>query len=142
LGRWSNALATAGQSPDLTASERSVRKDALVAYLEDVEAATSRLVRRLKRAGTPDVDDGEKVAATYRKGLTQARDGFADALDLADDVSTRSAARFDESAAEVTAMVSESANAVHDTFASASEKYDIPELRTAFANEPTCTGLI
>jgi len=141
LGRWSENLADARQAADLDAPDLADRKDALVVYLEAVTDATKRLVRQLKDAGAPDVDDGKEVAGTFRKGLEQARAGFADALALARDLRTRNPKRFRAAVADIGDRVAGGADAVERTFDVADRKYDDEKLDVAFANEPACAGI-
>ncbi len=141
LDDWAESLAGAQDDPDLSATDLADRKDALVGYLEEVTDATSTLLRRLKKAGTPDVDDGKAVAGTFRKGFTQARDTFADAADQAAGLAIDDEAQFEEDVTDLRDAINEGAEAISETFDDADQKYEVQELDDAFDEEPACSGI-
>jgi hypothetical protein len=141
IGRWSADLAEAKAIADLDAPELAVQKEELVGYLGEVTAATRRLLRQLKRTGSPGIDDGDQVASTFRRSLVQARDGFADALDRAEDLDADRPRAFAREREEIGARVAEGAAAVARTFATADQRYDDEALEAAFANAPSCAGV-
>jgi len=141
ISRWSTDLAEAQATADLNADDLVIQKEALVGYLEDVTSATRRLLRQLKRAGAPDIEDGAQVAMTFRKSLVQARNGFTDALDHAEDLDAGRPNAFAREREEIGARVAEGAAAVARTFATADQRYDDEALEAAFANAPSCAGV-
>jgi hypothetical protein len=141
IGRWSLALAGAHGEADLDAPQLDVQKAELVGYLEDVTDATRRLLRRLKNAGAPDIDDGAEVARTFRRSLVQARDGFLEAFEQAEDLDTTRPRAFAQEREAVAARVAEGAAAVARTFVNADERYDDEALEAAFASAPSCAGV-
>jgi hypothetical protein len=138
LGDWEDALADARANQDPEATKPDELKETVVAYLDEVTEATNTLLSDLKKAGTPDVDNGKAVARVFRKGFRQARDTFADAANAAEDLDTDDQAQFDEEVAEIVTAIEEGATEIGATFDEADSEYDVPELDEAFEAEPAC----
>ena len=81
------------------------------------------------------------MARTFRKSLVQARDGFTDALEQAEDLDGDRPKTFAGEREEIGARVAEGAAAVARTFATADQRYDDEALEAAFANAPSCAGV-
>jgi len=135
--KWVKSICTSlgDWAEDLTAAQEDV------AYLDEVTDATATLLKRLKKAGTPDVEDGKGVAGAFRKGFTQARDTFADAADDAESLDTDDTSQFEEDVADIQDAIRSGAEDISATFDEADEKYDVPELDDAFTSEPSCSGV-
>ena len=140
LGKWEDALAAARANQDPDATEPEDRKEAVVDYLDEVTDATSTLLADLKKAGTPDVDNGKAVAKAFRKGFGQARATFVDASDAAERLETDDPAQFDDDVADIVSAIETGAGEIGETFDEADSKYDVPELDQAFEAEPACAG--
>ncbi len=141
LGDWAEDLAAAQEGVDRSESDLDQQKEDLVAYLDEVTDATHALLKRLKKAGTPDVEDGKGVIGAFRKGFTQARDTFADAADDAESLDTEDASQFEEDVVDIQDAIAGGADDIGATFDEADEKYDVPELDDAFEAEPSCSGV-
>jgi hypothetical protein len=141
LGDWADDLTAAQEDVDQSETDLDRKQDDLVAYLEEVTDATNALVKRLKKAGTPDVEDGKGVAKAFRRGFTQARDTFADAAEDAADLETGDRAQFEDDVLEIQDAIRAGADDIAATFDEADEKYDVPELDEAFDDEPSCSGV-
>jgi hypothetical protein len=141
LGDWAEDLTTAQEDIDPTEPDLDTKKDDLTGYLDEVTDATNALLKRLKKAGTPDVEDGRQVASAFRKGFTQARDTFADAADDADALETEDPEQFQEDVVEIQDAIRAGADDIRATFDDADEKYDVPELDEAFDEESSCSGI-
>jgi hypothetical protein len=141
LSDWADALVEAQENHDLDATDPEESKDALVGYLEEVTNETEALIKALKKAGTPAVDDGKALAKTFRKGFIQARDTFEDAVDAARDLDTDDKSAFQDDVLEIRDAIASGAAEIGETFDDADEKYDVPEVDEAFKAEPACTGI-
>ena len=141
LGDWAEDLAAAQEGVDRSETDLDQTKDNLVAYLDDVTDATDALLKRLKKAGTPDVEDGKGVVTAFRKGFSQARDTFADAADDAESLDTDDTSQFEEDVVDIQDAIAAGADDIGATFDEADEKYDVPELDDAFEAEPSCSGI-
>lgn len=138
--KWAEDLAIARDDPGLVADDLRVRKQSVIESLEDQTEATASLLRRFKKAGTPDVKDGKRIAATFRKAYRRARKAAADAAEDATDVRTRNLEVYEEDALELQEQIVEAAAEVREAFELAAEKYDTEEVDAAFRAEPACTG--
>lgn len=141
LGDWAEDLAAAPEGVDQSETDLDRTKNDLVAYLDGVTDATDALLKRLKKAGTPDVEDGKGVAGAFRKGFTQARDTFADAADDAENLDTEDRSQFEDDVLDLQDAIRAGAEDINATFDEADEKYDVPELDDAFEAEPSCSGI-
>lgn len=139
--RWAEDLSAARADPDLAAADLDVRKEALIGALNAQTDATTTLLKRFKKAGTPNVDDGKEIVATFRKGYKRAREAFAEAATDAEDVRTRNLAVYEEDALALQEQIVEGAEAVGRTFDTAAERYDATAVDEAFRSEPACTGV-
>lgn len=139
--QWTEDLAAARDNPDLVAEKPKTRKAALIDVLEAQTEATTQLLKRSKKSGTPDVDDGKAIAKTFRKGYERARDTFAAAAEDAQDVRTRNIEVYEEDALALQEQIVEGATAIGETFDAAGERYDATAVDEAFQAEPTCTGV-
>ena len=122
LGDWAADLAAAQEDVDPSETDLDRKQDDLVAYLEEVTDATDALMKRLRKAGTPDVKNGKGVTGAFRKGFAQARHTFEDDV------------------LEIQEAIRSGADDIAATFDKADEKYYVPELDEAFAAEPSCSG--
>jgi hypothetical protein len=141
LTDWQDGLTDAQNDADLDATGIAERKEALTQYLSDATDATGILLKRLKRAGTPDVDDGKKVASVFRKDFKRARDIFADAERAAGRLSTEDPTVFREAVLDIQSALSEGAEEISRAFEVSEQKYDVEELDQAFTDEPACSGI-
>lgn len=137
---WAEDLAAARDDPGLAAEDLSVRKQALIGSLEGQTEATATLLKRFRKAGTPDVDDGKGIARTFRKAYQRARKAAADAAKDAEDIRTRNLEVYEEDATELQEQIVEAAAEVGEAFDLAAEKYDTEEVDAAFRAEPACAA--
>ena len=141
LGTWADDLAAAQEDVDQDETDLERRQGDLAEYLDEVTDATNTLVKRLKKAGRPGVDNGKGVTRAFRRGFSQARDTFADAADDAEALETEDRSQFDEDVLEIQDAIRAGAADISATFDDAEEKYDVPELDEAFDDEAACSGI-
>jgi hypothetical protein len=141
LTNWQERLTDAQDGADLDATGIDERKAALTQYLSDATDATGVLLKRLKRAGTPDVDDGKQVASVFRRDFRRARDVFADAERDARRLSTEDPAVFREAVLDIQSALSEGAEEISQAFEVSKQKYKVEELDQAFRDEPACSEI-
>lgn len=138
---WAGDLAAARDDPGFAADDPRVRKEALIESLNAQTEATTLLLKRFKKAGTPDVEDGKGIAATFRKAYERARKASADAATAAEDIRTRNLDVYEEDALELQEQITKAAEDVGEAFDQAAEKYETEEIDAAFRAEPACTGI-
>jgi hypothetical protein len=141
LTTWGDDLAAARADNAVTEGDLDDRRDALVSYLRQVTRDTDALLKRLRQAGTPDVEDGKAVARAFRRGFRQARAAFAGARRDAEQLDPDSRRKFQNALEDIQGEITEGAEAVNATFDTASDRYDVEELDEAFNAEPACAGL-
>jgi hypothetical protein len=124
-----------GSTPDL-----DERKDLTIEFLDGALDSTDTLIRRVKKAGTPDVDDGKAVVKVYRRGFRDARDVLEEAATEAEDLRTGDEGEFQAALAELGTAVEEGFADVGDAISRAEQDFD-RELRAAFEDEPACAEL-
>jgi hypothetical protein len=113
-------------------------QELLVDFLDDAVKSTNGLLKRLNRAGTPDVEDGGAIARTFKRGFKDAREIFADGRDAAEDLSTDDPGEFATEAAEIGTAIDEGSSEVSDVFDEADDKYETEKLDEAFQDEEAC----
>ena len=141
LTTWADDLAAARADNAVTEGNLGDRRDALVSYLRQVTRDTDALLKRLRQAGTPDVEDGKAVGRAFRRGFRQARAAFAGARSDAEKLDPDRRRRFQNALEDIQGEITEAAETVGATFDTASARYDVAELDEAFNAEPACSRL-
>jgi hypothetical protein len=142
FAQWAEDLAAARTDPDLASPDLKARKAALIDSLDAQTDATTALLRRFKKAGTPNIEDGKRIAATFRKAYGRARAASADAAEAAQDIRTRNSGAYEDDALAIQEQITEGAAEVGEAFDAAAERYDTEALDAAFRAEPACTRAI
>jgi hypothetical protein len=137
---WAEDLAAARDDPGFGADDLRVRKQTLIESLDGQTDATATLLKRFRKAGTPDVKDGKGIARTFRKAYQRARRAAADAAKDAEDIRTRNLEVYEKDALELQEQIVEAAAEVGEAFDLAAEKYDTRKVDAAFRAEPACAG--
>jgi hypothetical protein len=113
-----------------------VRED-VARFLGEVTGTTNTLVSDVARAGTPDVEEGEALAADLRRGIEQLAAVLAQAREDAENLPSRPGPLQRELGELSTSIQTEMASAV-TVFLELEQRYDVPEVDQAFENEEAC----
>jgi hypothetical protein len=138
---WGDALAAAQSDEDVMTRNLERRRTAIVQFLRKATQATDTLLEDLDEAGTPDVPDGDRIRAAFRKGFNQARKAFARARKDAKKLDVDDRQEFNDAAGDIAAAISRGGGQVDETFTEAAAKYGSDELDQAYDAEPSCAGL-
>jgi hypothetical protein len=116
---------------------RQVRRE-LVRYFARAAALTDETVARIERAGTPEIDDRERLVADFT-GLVEDTGGlFTDAGDEVRALEIRDRAEFQARVSEIAERLEERAATVVAEFTELAKRYDTPELDRAFSENEDC----
>lgn len=128
------SLTSQAQQQITSASTPEQAKQSLVAMLAGVQEASEAARRKVVESGTPDVANGDQIAAGFVASLTRARDAYANARTTVAALDTTNAKAFyDGVAAAFERLNSEYATSALDT-----GKLGSAELEKAFAEVPQC----
>jgi hypothetical protein len=133
---WQDAV-TGEQIPTANITDATAGKQALSDYLTSVGTATKAAIAKLKKAGIPDVDNGKKVAKSFRTFLSGASSEISGALsevDAADPTSPDFVATITRVTTELTTLDSR----LGDPFS----KVGSQDLLGAFKDEKSCKGVV
>jgi hypothetical protein len=137
LGPWRaeiGSLTTRTQEQMTAATTPAQAKENLVRLLGGAQAASEAARSRVERAGVPDTDGGDAVAAGFLASLTAVRDAYGKARDSIEKLATSRASDFyDGVQAVMKVLDSEYGRSALDT-----TKLDSPELEQAFDEVPEC----
>jgi hypothetical protein len=136
---WGDGLADARDDEDVRARNLEKRRTAIVSFLRQATDATDTLLEDLDEAGTPDVPEGGRIRAAFRKGFKQARKAFARARNDAKELDVDDRQEFEDAAEDISSAISRGGDRVDQTFTDAAEKYGSDELDEAYNAEPTCS---
>lgn len=127
----------AGLQQHLDASSLEALRDSTVAYFDDILASTDRMIRRVRKAGVPDVEGGATAAEHVASGLADARAALRDARDRAAALGTDDPGRFNDELRRIGEEVAGSLTDVADSMA----RFRSPALDAASADVPQCRRL-
>jgi hypothetical protein len=141
FGRWRQRLADRSRvlETDVAAARDrpAVVSGEVARFLDDVVAMTNSLAADVGRAGTPDLEDGEALAADFRVGVADIAGVFAQARKEVEGMSPRRRALRRKLAA-ITTTTAQQVGAVRGVFEALEEKYDAPEIERVFAEDDAC----
>jgi hypothetical protein len=141
LGDWVEGirdLSSDARALDVEEPEKAQRM--MVRLLGQAADRTGVLVDELDDAGTPDVEDGEKIARLVRRGFLDARAAFEDAQANARKLDATDPA-FDAEKNEVLVSLDEAVVDSFDTFEQAGAGLETARLDAAFKEERACAEI-
>jgi hypothetical protein len=118
----------------------AVAKQEIIAFFDDFVAATRQLGTDLRAAGTPQVENGGKLAGVLRAGIARMQSIVADAREDASDLST-SPRKFVKQAQKLSKSMQDAFDEVGESFDEIDEKYGSEAFDEAGDNEPACAVL-
>jgi len=127
----SNAL----NSAKLTSPQQG--KKAVQGFLNSVSADTDRALTKLQSAGTPSVDNGQKISTTIVAAFKDLKQAIGSASDQAKSLSTSSPQAFKNGANKLGNTVRSSLSGISDSLG----KLQSADLAKAAQKEPACTAL-
>jgi hypothetical protein len=117
-----------------TRSDVEQTKDELVALFGGMELATDAALRKVKKAGVPEVDDGQQIADQFVHALTAARDSFGTGMSAVQRLPTVDQNAFYDGVVAAGDAMSKENNEAGKAFANVSS----PALDKAFDEVPEC----
>lgn len=114
-----------------------VVKDTTLTFLDDVIAATDRMLSAVEAAGVPDVDDGGEAARRVSTALGAVRAALAGARDRVQGISNEDPKAF---GAELQTIGEDLRESLDDTTGTL-ESFEVPELEEAADDVPACDRL-
>lgn len=114
-----------------------VVKDTTLSFLDDVIAATDRMLSDVEAAGVPDVDDGGEAARRVSTALGDVRDALAAARDRVEGLSNDDPEAF---GSELETIGQDLRESLEDTTGTL-ESFEVPELEEAADDVPACDQL-
>jgi len=117
-------------------------KTKLVAFLQDAELSTEKMVDEVKSAGAPSVKDGAAIQSDLEKGLSQASDSFDRAVTQAKKLPTNNPQALATGLGTLAQTIQSELTATGNHFSSLDTKYDTTELKQAMADEPSCKSFL
>jgi len=137
LGPWRaeiGSLTVRTQEQMTAATTPAQAKENLVRLFGGAQSASETARSLVERAGVPDTDGGDAVAAGFLASLTAVRDAYAKAHDSIEKLATTRPTEFYDGVASVVKVLdSEYGRSALDT-----TKLDSPELKQAFDEVPEC----
>ncbi len=145
LQTWEDDLKSGSQqlSSDIRSSTdlKSV-KQKLVAFLENAEQSTQKMVDDVKSAGAPAVKDGPAIQSDLESGLTEARGSFQHAVTQAKKLPTDDPRALTTGLSSLAQTIQGELTATGNHFSNLDTKYDVGDLNTAMAAEPSCKPFV
>jgi hypothetical protein len=141
LGDWVEQLRDlSSDARALDVEEPEKAQEMLVGLLGEAADRTGTLVEELDDAGTPDVDDGEKIVRLVRRGFVDAHAAFEDAATDARKLDPGDPA-FDSEKNNVLVALDEGFVEAFDTFERAGAGLETARLDAAFKEERACAEI-
>ncbi|HZJ25520.1 MAG TPA: hypothetical protein VFF40_00650 [Acidimicrobiia bacterium] len=144
---WVEAATAGSEELDVTIGTEDdavAIRAALVSYIDDVSDQTSTTIKKLKRAGDPDVKNGKKnakkIAKTLRNGFVEIRDTLDDASVVAGDMPIDSVSGADAAAQEAQDVIQEGFGAFDDALGKV-KRLDKGGLNKVMAKTSACQRL-
>ena len=145
LQTWEDELKSGSQqlSSDIRSSSdlRSV-KVKLVAFLQNAQQSTQKMVDDVKSAGAPAVKDGPAIQRDLESGLTEARVSFQRAVTQAKKLPTNNPQALTTGLSSLAQTIQSELTATGDHFSNLDTKYDVGDLNKAMADEPACKPFV
>ena len=112
-----------------------------VAYMADYTAATREMIGRVETAGTPAVEDGERVTDALLRALDRLDDANVSGTARARDLPVDEPRAFRRQYEDIDEEVEDAIRRLGDVFADFDEKYEADELARALEEEPACAPI-
>ena len=145
LQTWEDDLQSGSQqlSSDMRSSAdlKSV-KQKLVAFLQDAEQSTEKMLAEVKSAGAPAVKDGPAIQRDLESGLTEARGSFQHAVTQAKKLPANNAETLAAGLSSLAQRIQSELTATGNHFSNLDTKYDVGDLNKAMAAEPSCKPFV
>lgn len=145
LQTWEDDLQSGSQqlSADLrTSSELKSVKQKLVAFLEDAQQSTEKMVSDVKAAGAPAVKDGPAIQQDLESGLTGAQNSFERAVTQAKKLPTNNPRALTTGLTTLAQTIQSELTATGQHFSNLENKYDVSDLNEAMKDEPSCKPFV
>lgn len=113
------------------------QRDAVLAFLDDVLAATDELIAGVEQAGVPDIDNGEEVVVAIEDTFSEARGILVEARAQVEAISVDDAQAFAEQLEEIGQTIQNSLGEIGSSLAA----IDAPELTAAVSQDPACAAV-
>lgn len=113
-------------------------KAQFVKFMDSAIAATNRMLGKVKAAGPPAVDDGEKLQRDVENALAKAEQAFTRSRDKAKTLPTEDPSAFRREAQALGTTLSREGTAIQNTFDGLADKYESKELDEAFDKQQGC----
>ena len=98
-------------------------KDLLVTYLGNTVNETDALLTQLDEAGTPNLNDGSKVAGLFQQAITDVRDLFATGQQDAANLDTTDLTKFRATSTRIGNAIKQGGAKLSQTFKAAGRRY-------------------
>ena len=144
LTTWQQDLQKASQtlSTSLSASSTPAQvKSKFIGFMSTAIRATERMRAKVKKAGPPDIDEGEQLQTDLDRALGRTETAFRDARDGARKLSTTNPAAFSRQGSKLGDSLTREGNAIEKRFDNLSDEYGSKELDRAFDEEPACKNV-
>ena len=145
LQTWEDDLKSGSQqlSSDIQSSTdlKSV-KQKLVAFLQNAQQSTEKMVAAVKSAGAPAVKDGPAIQSDLESGLTEARGSFQHAVTQAKKLPTNDPRALTTGLSSLAQTIQGELTATGNHFSNLDTKYDVGDLTEAMAAEPSCKPFV
>jgi hypothetical protein len=112
-------------------------KKALQDFLSAIVADTDKAVQQLKAAGSPDVNNGQKISDAIVNAFTEVKTALSQAKDQASNLPTGSATAFKAAAQTIGTGIRTSMSNIGNSLSNLKST----ELENAAKKEPACTSL-
>jgi hypothetical protein len=145
LQTWEDDLQSGSRqlSADLrTSSDLKSVKQKLVAFLEDAQQSTEKMVSDVKAAGAPAVKDGPAIQQDLESGLTGAQNSFERAVTQAKKLPTNNPGALTTGLTTLAQTIQTELTATGQHFSNLENKYDVSDLNEAMKDEPSCKPFV
>lgn len=141
LGNWVKSLQDG--SRELGTQMRDTKdlktvKSRFVTFLENAEESSHDMVEKVKEADAPDVEQGEAIQEELVTALEKVETSFSNAVDKANDLSTKSVSAFSQGVGTLSQDVQNNLATTGNDFNSLSDRFNSTELDNATDGEPAC----
>jgi hypothetical protein len=113
------------------------QRNAVLSFLDDVLAATDRLIAGVEDAGVPDIDNGQDVVVAIEETFAEARGILEDARAQVETISVDDPQAFAEQLNEIGTTIQTSLGEIGSSLA----EIDAPELNAAVSDDRDCAAV-
>jgi hypothetical protein len=145
LQTWGDDLKSGSRklSTDIRSSSdlKSV-KQKLVAFLQNAEQSSQKMVADVKAAGAPAVKDGPAIQRDLESSLSEASGSFQRAVAQAKKLPTNNPQALTTGLSTLAQTIQSELTATGSHFSGLEQKYDFSDLNKALADEPACKPFV